>query len=265
MAGGVAFNIMLAAVPFFLLLAAALGYALGQDVEAASSTVRAVIGRLLPAQTSPTGASLLDPLLADVVRNRTAAGIGGALGFIWLSTRLFGSLRSVMALVFERRGDRNFLRGKLWDIYLTISSAVLVSVWVLVNGLLVVGTGRLGQVLTQMGVLPDLVSGAEVVFARTVSIVLMITIFFSLYRWLPARRTPWAIALVGGVVAATLFELARIGFAIVVDRFPPTSLYTGTLAALVMMMFWTYYAALIFVIGAEIAHVAERRLAAARA
>lgn len=264
MAGGVAFNIMLAAVPFFLLLAAALGYALGQDVEAASSTVRTVIGRLLPAQTSPTGASLLDPLLADVVRNRTAAGIGGALGFIWLSTRLFGSLRSVMALVFERRGDRNFLRGKLWDIYLTISSAVLVSVWVLVNGLLVVGTGRLGQVLTQMGVLPDIVSGAEVVFARTVSIVLMITIFFSLYRWLPARRTPWTIALVGGVVAATLFEFARIGFAIVVDRFPPTSLYTGTLAALVMMMFWTYYAALIFVIGAEIAHVAERRLAAVR-
>lgn len=263
LAGGVAFNILLAGVPFFLLLAAALGYALGQSADAASSTVQAVLERLLPAQVAAPGESLLDPVLVDVVRTRALAGVGGAIGFVWFSTRLFGSLRSVMAVVFERRGDRNFLRGKLWDVHLTVSSAVLVAVWVTVNTFLVVSTGRLGAALAQVGVLADVVNGVEYAIARILSVAVIIAIFFSLYRWLPARRTPWTVALVGGVVAASLFEFARWIFAMVMHAFPPTSLYSGTLGALVVVMFWTYYAALIFVLGAEIAHATERYVASA--
>ena len=261
LAGGLAFNIVLAGVPVFLLLAAGLGYLLGQSVEAASETVTSVVSMLLPAGVAASGASMLDPILADVVRTRAAVGIGGALGFAWFSTRLFGSLRTVMAMIFERRGDRNFFRGKLWDMYLALSAAVLVTIWVTVNTYIVVGTGRLGNVLTQLGILGSVVSGVEYTIARIISIALIGLIFFSLYRWLPMRRTPWKIALIGGGVAAALFELARWVFAMVTERVDTTSLYTGSLAALVIVVFWVYYGAVIFLIGAEVAHAAEKALA----
>lgn len=261
LAGGLAFNIVLAGVPFFLLLAAGLGYLLGQSVDVASETVKSVVSMLLPAGAADAGESMLDPILADVVRTRAAAGIGGALGFAWFSTRLFGSLRTVMAMIFERRGDRNFFRGKLWDMYLALASAVLVTVWVTVNTYIVVGTGRLGSVLTQVGLLGSVVSGVEYMIARVASIALTALIFFSLYRWLPMRRTPWRIACIGGGVAAGFFELARWIFAMVTARVDMTSLYTGSLAALVIVVFWVYYGAVIFLIGAEVAHAAEKALA----
>jgi uncharacterized BrkB/YihY/UPF0761 family membrane protein len=38
--------------------------------------------------------------------------------------------------------------------------------------------------------------------------------------------------------------------------------YSGTLGALVIVVFWTYYAALIFVIGAQVACGTKEELAA---
>lgn len=256
-----AFNILLAAVPFFLLLAAGLGFLLGQDLDTAYATVQRLANAFLPQSMAGQEGSLLDPILAEVVRTRALSGLVGLLGFAWASTRLFGSLRTVMTLVFERRGDRGFLTGKLWDLFLATSAAVLVAIWVAVNAFLAVGSGRLGSMLTDLGLLQEVVSGVEYTVARTISVLVVGLIFFSLYRWLPKHRTPWKIALIGGVVAATLFEAARFAFMLAAPHMNLDSLYSGTLAALIIVVFWTYYAAVIFLIGAEVAHASEKALA----
>jgi membrane protein len=211
-----------------------------------------------------TGESLLDPILAEVVRTRAVSGIFGIVGFAWASTRLFGSLRTVMNLVFERRSERNFITGKLWDLFLAGMAAVLVALWVGLNAFLAIGSGRLGSVLTQIGLLEDLVGGIEYTLARAISVMVVAFIFFALYRWLPKRRTPWRIALVGGVTAVTLFEVARVLFMLAAPHMDLDSLYSGTLAALVIVVFWTYYAAVIFLVGAEVAHATEKALAKPR-
>ena len=48
LAGGIAFNILLAAVPFILLLATGLAYLLNQSADASSQEVSALVGRLRP-------------------------------------------------------------------------------------------------------------------------------------------------------------------------------------------------------------------------
>ena len=67
LAGGVAFNILLAGVPFFLLLASGLGYALGKSEAASSGAVAAFITDLFPDTWSGKG-SMLDPIIRDIVR-----------------------------------------------------------------------------------------------------------------------------------------------------------------------------------------------------
>lgn len=260
LAGGVAFSILLAGVPFFLLLSAGFGYVLGADLETASAAAKALIETLLPAGLTAPGESMLDPVLADVVRTRALAGIWGAIGFVWFSTRLFGSLRSVMTVVFERR-DRGFIRGKVWDVYLTVLSAALITLWVVVSTWLVLSSGRVGRALIEAGVRVDSATALEYWIGRVLAVGIIAAMFFSLYRFLPARRPPWRVAAAGALAAAGLFELVREIFARVIYTFPPTSLYTGTLGALVLIVFWTYYAALIFVLGAEVAHATEQRAA----
>ena len=69
LAGGVAFNVLLAGIPFLLLLAAGLGFILDQSTDAAAKVLQATLENLLPA-AGADGGSILDPILADVVRTR---------------------------------------------------------------------------------------------------------------------------------------------------------------------------------------------------
>ena len=251
LAGGVAFNVLLAGVPFILLLTSGLGYLLG-DSATSAATLQGVLDRVLPARQS-LESSILDPVVGDMVRTRAAFGIGGAIGFLIFSARLFGSLRSVMKTVFEHGRDRGFLGGMLWDLQLSVTSAVLLTSWIALTAWLTLSRGQIGAALTELGALSDVLSGVEYWLGRLVALAVVVAAFAALYRWLPKKRTPWVGSLAGGVVAGLLFEIARWIFAVVIRAFPPSSLFTGTLSALVVVVFWTYYAALIFVLGAETA------------
>src|SRR4051812_27026715 len=94
LAGGIAFNILLAAIPFFLLLVAGLTYLLPAISEAdPRGAATAFIDRLMPLHTETSG-NAVHAMLDDVLRTRGQVTIYSAILFAWLSTRLFGSLRT---------------------------------------------------------------------------------------------------------------------------------------------------------------------------
>lgn len=262
LAGGVAFSILLAGVPFVLMLSAALGFLLDQSPDAATRLVESVMERVLPRVMGVEG-SMLHPVLADVERTRAVFGIGGALGFLWFSARLFGSLRSVMKTVFAHERDRTVFLGIVWDVWLSVLTVVLMVTWVGLQSFLTISSGRIGAVLTELGARQDVLSGVELLIGRIVAFTVVVAIFGSLYRWLPKQRTPWVPTIAGAVAAALLFDIARWLFALVLATFPPASVYSGTLGAILVVVFWSYYAALIFVLGAEVASATREELASA--
>ncbi len=259
LAGGLAFNILLAGVPFILLLASALGYLYGESLESSTELVQRVLDRLLPPQLDVEG-SMLDPVLADVQRTRALFGIGGAIGFLYFSARLFGSLRSVMGTVFAHGRDRGFLKGMLWDLHLSVMTVVLGVAWVMVSAWVTVSSGRIGGTLAEFGVREEVLSGAQVLAGRLIAAAVLVALFAALYRWLPKQKTDWIPSIGGGITAAAFFEIARGLFGLLARTFPPGSIYSGTLGALVVVVFWTYYAALIFILGAEVASATKEYL-----
>ena len=60
-----------------------------------------ISSRIFFRKRSAASGSVLDPIMHEVVRTRGTAGVLGAIAFIWFSTRLFGSMRSVLLHVFE--------------------------------------------------------------------------------------------------------------------------------------------------------------------
>jgi membrane protein len=83
--------------------------------------------------------------------------------------------------------------------------------------------------------------------------------FFSLYKFLPVRRVRTKAAWVASIFTTLMFEAAKLVFDIYVSSFNPGNLYAGTVAAVVVVVFWVYYAALIFILGGEVGQVFELR------
>jgi membrane protein len=259
LAGGVAFSILLAGVPFFLLLASGLGYTLNTSPDASSGAAVDFMQNLFPALWSGDG-SVIDPLMKDVVRTRGTVGLLGAIAFLWFSTRLFGSMRSVLLHVFEVPQGHGIVWGKLYDTLLTVATTALIVVWVAVSAYLALARSSGVELLSQWGLHPEQVMRPlTYAVGRIFTFGLLLGLFTALYKLLPNRRVRWRQALVGGVASALLFELARNAFTFVVHRVNPATWYTGTLAAVIVVMFWVYYAALIFVLGGEFSQVYEHR------
>jgi len=259
LAGGVAFNILLAGVPFFLLLASGIGYVMDKSPDASTGAVSEFIQNLFPSTATGDG-SLLDPVLQDVVRTRGTVGAFGAVAFLWFSTRLFGSMRTVLTRTMDVPRGHGIVFGKLFDILLTIAATVLVVAWVGVSAYLALARSSGVELLSRLGLHAEQMMRPLMYLAgRAVAFLLFVAIFFSLYKLLPNRRVRWQQAAVGGVASAVLFEIARNVFTVAVHRWNPASVYTGTLAAVVIVVFWVYYCALIFVLGGEVSQVGERR------
>jgi membrane protein len=259
LASGIAFNILLAAIPFFLLLLTGLTYLLPAITDVAPTTaVHEFVDRLLPVQSAATGA-WVHGMLNDVVRTRGSVTIYSAVIFVWLSTRLFGSLRTALADVFDIENERSILRGKIFDIEITVVATVLFVASTVVSSYLALGTTRGLNVLLQLGLRKDVMSDLEYWIGRALAYVFITMMFFALYKYLPIRKVRTRTALLAAAFSGFLFEAAKNVFRIVILSISPQTVYTGTIAALVIVVVWVYYAALIFLIGGEVGQVYELR------
>ncbi len=258
LAGAIAFNILLTALPFALLLISALSYVLGLSQDASVAEVAAIIDRFLPPHAEEAQAPA-HRLVADMVAARESLGIYGAVGYIWFSTRLFGSLRTVLCDIFDIETDRGIISGKWFDVRITVYSTILVLAWVGLSIYLAVARSRGLVFLAQAGLRADVMGLLEYVIGRVIAFIFVLAIFFSLYKVLPNRRIRWRQALVGAFSTALLLELARNVWTAYTREFDPGSVYTGTLYAVISVVFWVYYAALIFILGGEVAQAHELR------
>ena len=258
LASGIAFNILLAAVPFFLLLVTGLGYLLGHESKASADEVTALLDRLLPVHPESPD-SPAHALLAQIVESRGTITLYSAIGFIWFSTRLFGTLRTVLANVFDIENERGIIQGKIFDLQVTIVSTLLVVAYIALSAYLAIATTRGVQVLVAAGIRTETMGRVEYAFGRFLAFAVIALMFFALYKVLPIRRVRWQTALIAALFSSTMIEVAKNLFTTLVQHMNPASLYTGTLYAVVIIVIWTYYAALLFLLGGEVGQVFELR------
>jgi membrane protein len=81
--------------------------------------------------------------------------------------------------------------------------------------------------------------------------------FVLIYRFLPARRVAWRIAIAAAAFTSAVFELLKSVFAWYVGNVANYSSAYGTFATAVVLVFWIYYSAVVFVIGGEVGQVYE--------
>lgn len=258
LAGGIAFNILLAAVPFVLLVISGVVYALRLTPDASFAEVQALVDRFLPPHAE-TADSPIHRLFDDAIQAREVLGIWGAITFVWFSTRLFGSLRTVLAEIFDIDTMRGIIAGKWFDVKMTVYSSVLLVAYLGLSTYLALASTRGIDFLVAVGLREDVMGGLEYLTGRLVAFVFIVAIFWALYKYLPHRRIRWQQAMVGALSSGLLLELARNLWTAITRSYDPGSIYVGTLYVLISLVFWVYYSALIFILGAEISQAYELR------
>jgi len=258
LASGISFNILLAIVPFLLLFATSLTYLLNQSTAAATAEITDLLDRFLP-PGAEAGPEFAAQTITDIIKARGAVSLYAAISFIWFSTRLFGSLRSVLAAIFDIEVDRGIVDGKVFDVKVTVVSSFLFVVYTALSGYLAIASTRGVAVLAALGIRHDVMGGLEYAIGRLVAFVFIAFFFYGLYKFLPYKKIRWQTALVACLFTGVMFEAARSAFAIYVRSFHPGSMYIGTVATLIILILWIYYAACVFILGGEIAQVYELR------
>ncbi|HTE46146.1 MAG TPA: YihY/virulence factor BrkB family protein [Gemmatimonadaceae bacterium] len=261
LAGGIAFNLILAALPFILLLVAGVTLILPIVYRGTINSNQAVadfIDRVLPTHAE-TADSPYHKLVSDLLRTRGSITLYGSIGFVWFSTRLFGSLRTVLANVFDIDNERGIIAGKIFDVKITIVSTLLFVASVTVSTYIALATKRGTSLLVTLGLRGDVMGGVEYWIGRALAFAFIALMFFALYKYLPVRRVRTKTACVAAAFTSLAFEAARSIFSVYTATFNPASLYTGTLTAIVVVVVWFYYAALIFILGGEVGQVFELR------
>ena len=257
LASGVAFGILLAALPFALLVMSGLATLLKATPERTALTVHQLLDTLLPRH----GASeeSVHGLINGVLETRGALGIWGAVLYLWFTARLFGALRSALSQVLDFGTQRGVVAGKLHDLRLTIVATVLITGYLALTAYVAIATSRGVQFFERLGLRSDVMSGVEYAIGRLLAFILVVALIFLLYRFIPVRGIPTRAAQVGAITASIMFELTRVGYAALTGFLSPATIYTGALYTIVSVVFWVYYAAIIFLIGGEVARVYEIR------
>ncbi len=261
MAGAVAFNILVAMIPLLLLGVGLAGYVLSARVaDPVEATVTLALENLPQAGVGMDPSTLVRSLVTTALDRRSGFTLFGALFFIWLATRLVGTVRIVLREIFDIAQDRGILRGKLFDAQVVVLAVFLLTLNLGVSLTLEAGV-RLGVEFLGLG--GPALGLAEWLFAQGIALVSIWMLFFLAYRYLPARRIPWRTAWVAATFSALLHEALKHAFSWYATEIADYTTTWGNLSTVAVLFFWIYYGALVFILGGEVAQVYTMRKARA--
>jgi len=250
LAGGIAYNVVLAAVPFLLMLVAVFGWVLKAQFEnPQQEAVNYVFKILAPSQQVDR---IIRDLVGRIVVGRTGFGVVGVLFFVWGSTALFGTLRAALRTIFDLPEERGIVEGKVFDLQMVVVAGTLffanTGISVLLESAQRYGTEWLG-----LG--GAWVETAQQAWGQFLAFAAIFVMFLLIYRFLPKRRTPLRMSLVAAGFAAVGWELLKNLFALYLQNAPNLGRTWGAALGPVVVVLWVYYACVVFILGGEVAQV----------
>jgi membrane protein len=243
MAAALAYAAIFSLPSFLLIVIYVAGLVLGP--KAASGQIQSKLSGAMGAQT----AAQIQTMVNNVAQNHTGGLVATVFGFAGLllsATSVLLQLQQCLNKAWKVRvtgsGIRHFAMRRVRSSLLLIGAGVLAMVSVAASSVI--------SVLVKMLIFPGAAQAGETVM----SLALFTLIFAAILKVLPDVNLRWSDVWVGGLFIAVLFVIGKHLIAIYLAHAGKASVY-GAAGSLALILLWTYYSALIFLLGVEFTQV----------
>lgn len=254
-AAGVAYSIIISIIPLVLLIFSVLGSII--DPSTIEEQVNTAINEIIPHHASAEYLKrFILSRIPEVMQYKSLAGWIGSFGLLFTSTWLFSSMRTILNKIFNVEEVKSAVIGMLRDFGMVILILVfiLLSTFILPTVNFFVSLTEEIEILKQFG-LGTLVNN----LVTYLSIVLMFAMFYLFYKFIPYGKLGPRVSFVSALWATILWEIARMVFEYYVVNFLALNNLYGTFLFFAVLMFWIFYASIVFLLGAEVGQLFRER------
>jgi len=238
-----AFYFVAALVPMLFFVVAILGFfAQSHNLE---NSLFAYVGRFLP----PDAFTLLQRTLHEISVNST--GLKLAIGLVlalWSGSGGFSSVMDALNRCYHLTESRPYWKQKLISIFLTIATAALTIVALVI----VLYGGDIAEFVGSHTGLSDVTVIAWRVIQWPLAIFFVVLSFALMYYWSPDAEQDWTWITPGSLVGVLLWIGASLAFRVYLHFFNSYSKTYGSLGAVIILLYWLFITAAAILVGGEI-------------
>lgn len=256
LAGGVGYNMLLSAVPLFAVLCVALTHFI--DEQRLLGIIALQVQHLAPAH-----AGVLLEAVEDLLDSRDLIGVLGLAALLFFSSFAFRMLEDAMAIIFHQPDATSF-RSFWVSALLPYAFMLVLGAALMILAMLSAAANALNQLLLTLFGQGLPLAGASGLLLNLLSFIGMVGLFSALYKVMPVVKIALRRALVGGFVAALLWELVRVILAWYFINVSLVNIVYGSLATLIVLLLSLEIGAIIMLLGAQVIAELERSARANR-
>lgn len=251
LAGGVGYNILLSIVPLFALLVVLLAGVVDQTrlLEVLSVQAR---------HLAPAHAEVLLEAVRALLESREVIGLLGFPILLLFSSFAFRMLEDALAIIFHAPDAQHQGRSLWVSVLLPYAFMVVLGAGLLALTLVVSLLSGLNALSIALAGRELPLSGLSEPLLNLTSFVGVFLLFSAIYKVLPVVRIALRRALVGGFVAALLWEGVRLLLVYYFANLSFVNAVYGSLATLIVVLLSLEVGAIILLLGAQVIAELER-------
>ncbi len=199
-------------------------------------------------QFLPQGQAEIEEIVTVAIEERRRVGLISFVLLLLTGRRILGGLAKGLNLVSDVDiQDDTVKRRVVIEFALALGLGVLVVLALAAQPLIDLAWGTARVVPGSDGPVVAVVSGV-------IHVLMLLAIFTLIYGYVPRGERLWRAVAIGAAVATALFLLAQGVFAVLIDViWENLSLIYGPLAYAVLLLTWSWYVALVTLIGGAVA------------
>jgi membrane protein len=240
-AASIAYYALLSLFPFSMLALAILGSVTADEAD--RSAVLNFVLRYFPRQFDFITTQL------DAFRSTTTTfGVVGSLTLIWGALGVFGAITTAVNHAWGVEKTRSFWKHRLFSfLMLLVAGIVLIAAVLLVWASQLVGASWFAGVLTQFPAL-EVLRGFAIRNATTAMFIVVVGLVF---YFVPNANVRFRDVWIGAFFTGLLWKGALYGFSWYMRDMSRFTRVNGSIAAVVIFLFWVYIQAVILLYGVE--------------
>ncbi|HSJ09571.1 MAG TPA: YihY/virulence factor BrkB family protein [Longimicrobiales bacterium] len=241
-ASSIAYYSLLSLFPFFLLLLSIIANVTSSDADR-----EAVLSFML--SYFPRQVDFVRAQLQLMQGSRLELGLAGSLLMLWAAMGVFGAITSAVNHAWGVERQPSYFKHKMISlVMLVMASLLLLAVLALMSAIDIVETHFVSGIVA---VVPEL-RVLQTFAARSAGTAGFIVVVGLIFYFVPNAKVRFRDVWVGAVLTGLLWRAAFAGFSWYVRDISRLAAIHGSIATVIVFLFWIYISAVIFLYGVEV-------------